>query len=110
MKKIGRGGTDPAIPEDTGKIKWDSKFSFSKPEEQRFLAQFCDDLVCETQSGYECRYPELMSDLRVRLSTAERGLDVMRCAMTEFCEWVQTSPMPLPGAEDGDDAALLLGG
>eukprot|EP01083_Nonionella_stella_P067628 179021_1 len=107
IEGIDRSGTDLTIPDDIGQVLYASNLSIESPEEQQYIAQFCDDLLC-LHSDYNCRYsPNTYYDLQIADPENYGGArtNVVQCFMTEFREWVLTDPMAHPN--DSDISELL---
>ena len=99
---IDRSGTDETINDDIGNVIYSKNISFKQPSEQIYIAQFCDDLLCQ-YSSYNCRYPNDIYD-RIKISNPENyggeRINVVKCFMTEFREWVTTDSTAKPNKTD----------
>eukprot|EP01084_Bolivina_argentea_P002492 4596_1 len=95
LKGIDRKGTDATDNDDIGSPIYDNNISFADADEQLYIAQICDDLLCGYKESYDCRYNSIWSDLKIVNPKATFGNDasdttVIKCFMTEFREWVLT--------------------
>ena len=103
LEGIDREGTDPTLFDEIGEpIYSEEGVSFLTADEQRYIAQFCDDLLC-VYSDYSCRYPEsTYYDLLISDPESYGGYrtNVVKCFMTEFREWVETDSKAMLNASD----------
>ena len=100
IEGIDRTGTDPTVPNDIGKPIWSNNFSFSRPEEQLYIAQLCDDLLCGYKD-YNCRY-NIWNELKIAnpASFDDNDLNIVKCFMTEFRSFVETNILAQPNKTD----------
>eukprot|EP01084_Bolivina_argentea_P002491 4595_1 len=102
IEGIDRSGTDDTIPLDIGTVIYANNISFIQPEEQLYLAQFCDDLLC-VYSEHNCRYPQsIYYDLLISDPENYGGnpLKVVKCFMTEFRDWILTDSAAKPSQSE----------
>merc|ERR1719204_3053342 len=97
---IDRDGTDPTDSEDTGTVIYSDnipRFAFST-DEQQYIAQLCDDLLC-LHGDYICRYTEetyydlLISD---PANYNDEDVNVLKCPILHFREWVEDDSAAQP--------------
>ena len=95
---IDRTGTDETVPDDIGKVIYSKNISFWEPDEQTYIAQFCDDLLCQ-YSPYACRYTADIYQ-KIKISNPENyqgeKINVVKCFMTEFREWLTKDSTATP--------------
>eukprot|EP00485_Elphidium_margaritaceum_P005399 CAMPEP_0202709734 /NCGR_PEP_ID=MMETSP1385-20130828/21819_1 /ASSEMBLY_ACC=CAM_ASM_000861 /TAXON_ID=933848 /ORGANISM="Elphidium margaritaceum" /LENGTH=1152 /DNA_ID=CAMNT_0049369073 /DNA_START=42 /DNA_END=3500 /DNA_ORIENTATION=+ len=106
IEGIDRSGTDPTVNEDIGQpVYSDVGVSFTAADEQRYIASFCDDLLC-LYSDYDCRYGEsLYESLNIANPARynDERINVVKCFMTEFREWVLTDSAARPNRSEIED-------
>ena len=105
---IDRDGTDYTLIDDIGDAIYSGNVSFFSAKEQEYLASFCDDLLC-LYSDYDCRYPtSIYQDLFISDPESYGGerINVVKCFMTEFREWVETDSSALPNKSDIDEILI----
>ena len=105
---IDRDGVDYTLVDDLGQAIYSGNVSIVTPEEQEYLAQFCDDLLCQ-YSDYECRYPSSVYE-NLYISDPENyggeRINVVKCFMTTFREWVETDSSAQPNKTDIDEILI----
>eukprot|EP01083_Nonionella_stella_P209687 759858_1 len=99
---IDRSGTEATVGDDIGNVIYSKNISFNQPQEQRYIASLCDDLLC-VYSDYNCRYAEsTYYDLQISNPESYGGArtNVVKCFMTAFRDWVLTDYMARPNDSD----------
>eukprot|EP01083_Nonionella_stella_P145858 457967_1 len=100
LRGIDRSGTDATLSDDIGTPIYDEDFSMTWADDQQYIAQMCDDLLCG-YSDYDCRYNSIWSDLMISdPSRYGSELRVVKCFMTEFRKWVETEASARPNQTD----------
>merc|ERR1719334_1911470 len=105
---IDRDGTDETITEDIGRVIYSESVSFFSGDEQQYICQFCDDLLC-LYSDYACRYPaSVYHDLKIfdPENVGGERTHIVSCFMTAFRDWVLSDSSAQPST--AEITALLI--
>jgi len=99
---IDRKGTDDTLVDDIGEVVYAENVSFYRPREQEYIAQFCDDLLCQ-YSDYECRYSaETYENLWISdpANYGDERINIVKCFMTEFRTFVEEDLAATPNKSE----------
>eukprot|EP01083_Nonionella_stella_P133253 405052_1 len=107
IEGIDRTDTDETLNDDIGEVIYASNLSIASAEEQQYIAQICDDLLC-LYSDYDCRYaPNTYYDLQIADPQNYGGRTrVVKCFMTAFRDWVLSNDS-VAHPNDSDITELL---
>eukprot|EP01084_Bolivina_argentea_P186455 321390_1 len=75
LQGIDRTGTDATLNDDIGIPIYDNNISFALADEQQYIAQICDDLLCGFNTDYDCRYNSIWEDLKITNPITTFGTD-----------------------------------